>query len=57
MEEQQIRDLHQKCKGILEEVINDFKYIKIPRSTKAEADKAAKHQSKQEHLGDSNNGH
>lgn len=34
MEEQQIRDLFAKQKAKLEEVINDFKYIKIPRSTK-----------------------
>ncbi len=34
MDEQQIRDLHLKCKSMMDDVIADFKYIKIPKSLK-----------------------
>ena len=32
LEEQQIRELHQKYKAMMEDVINEFKYIKLPRA-------------------------
>jgi hypothetical protein len=32
IEENKIRELHQKCKAQMEEVINDFKFIKLPKA-------------------------
>lgn len=32
IEENQIRELHQKCKSQMEEVINHFKHIMLPKA-------------------------
>ena len=35
IEEHKIRELHAKCKAEMDDVINEFKYIKLPRTTSA----------------------